>query len=98
MIRVVYRWRVERGREEDFATWWHDGTIRIRQSQPGSLGSTLCRSTKDSEVFVGIARWQNRQDVEAFWGQASDVGFDGAVLESVEVMEELDDLGVAQSH
>ena len=92
MVRVLYRWRVAPGRHEQFVSWWHHGTVRIRERQPGALGSTLCRTSDDAESFVGIARWESRTAVEAFWAQATGDGFDGAVLESIEVLDELDDL------
>jgi heme-degrading monooxygenase HmoA len=92
VIRVLYRWRVEEGRRESFTSWWHEGTLRIRSSQPGSFGSTLCRAGDDPAVFVGIARWAGRDALEAFWKQAAGDPFEGAVLETVEVLEELDDL------
>jgi heme-degrading monooxygenase HmoA len=92
MIRVVYRWRVEPHRQDAFRPWWHQGTISIRSTQQGALGSTLCRSTEDPDILVGIARWKSRQDVERFWASAGPVTFEGALMESIEVLDELDDL------
>jgi len=43
-------------------------------------------------MFVGIARWESRAHVEAFWRGAGGDGFPGARLEGVEVLDELDDL------
>lgn len=97
MVRVLYRWRVAPARHQQFVTWWHDGTVRIRESQPGVLGSTLCRPSDDADVFVGIARWESRAAVEAFWARATGDGFDGAVLESIQVLDELDDLTLGPS-
>ena len=94
VIRVIYRWHVDADRHVDFARWWHEGTLRIRAAQPGSLGSTLCCSDADPDVYIGIARWRSRQDVEAFWTVSGSVSFDGAELESVELLDELDNLSV----
>lgn len=94
MIRVVYRWRVDPLRQSEFAGWWHEGTLRIRQSNPGALGSTLCRSTDDPELLIGIARWQSRAQLEGFWERTGPVDFSGATMQSIEVLEELDDLTI----
>lgn len=92
MIRVIYRWRVDTERRTDFATWWHEGTLRIRSSRPGALGSTLLEPTTDDAHLVAIARWRSREDLEAFWADPGGSGFSGAELESVEIYEEVDDL------
>jgi hypothetical protein len=96
VIRVVYRWRVEPERQAAFIPWWHEGTLRIRASQSGAMGSTLCRSGDDRDVLVGIARWKSRRHVEAFWEEAGTVVFEGAVLESIELLDELDHLTIEQ--
>lgn len=96
VIRVIYRWRVEPERQAEFAIWWHEGTLRIRASEPGAMGSTLCRSTEDPDCFVGIARWVSRDHVEAFW-ERTGIGaleFRGTTTESIEILEELDHLTV----
>jgi heme-degrading monooxygenase HmoA len=92
VIRVVYRWRIAREHQGAFGTWWHEGTLRIRASQPGSMGSTLCRDSEDTDVLVGIARWADREHLEAFWAQAGGVRFPGAALESTQILEEVDHL------
>jgi heme-degrading monooxygenase HmoA len=92
VIRVIYRWRVGRERHAAFVTWWHDGTLDIRASQPGSLGSTLCRSPDDPELLIGVARWADRRSLEAFWARAGGAQFPGATLESAQILEEVDHL------
>ncbi len=92
-IRVIYRWRVERQRWDDFAAWWHEGTLRIRASHPGALGSTLCQPAQDDEHLVGIARWKSEDDLVRFWGDvAGDSQFPEAVLESTEILGEIDNM------
>jgi heme-degrading monooxygenase HmoA len=96
VIRVIYRWRLESTRRADFATWWHEGTLRIRSTQPGAMGSTLVRSTEDDDCLIGIARWQDTDALTAFWERMSPLEFPGAVLESLEILEELDHLTLEQ--
>ena len=53
MIRVVYRWRVDPERQVDFVAWWHEGTLAIRESQPGGKGTTLLHPTNDHDILIG---------------------------------------------
>jgi len=92
MIRVIYRWRVERRRQDDFIRWWHEGTVRIRSSKPGARGSTLTRPTAGDDQVVAVARWDSEDDLAAFWADPGGSDFPGATLESVEVLHELDHL------
>lgn len=92
MIRVIYRWRIDPEVTPDFVTWWHEGTLRIRSTQPGARGSTLLRSPDDEDCLVGIARWEDKEKLTAFWERMSPLEFPGAVLESLEILEEVDHL------
>ena len=92
VIRVVYRWRIEAAGHADFAAWWHEGTLRIRSTQPGAMGSTLLRPTDEDDCLIGMARWTTRTHLTAFWDAMGPLEFPGAVLESLEILEEIDHL------
>ena len=92
MIRVLYRWRVEPGRYQEFAPWWHAGTLRIRSDHDGAMGSTLCRPVPPGDRVVAMARWRSQDDLEQFWLSPGGPGFAWAELESVELLDEVDHL------
>jgi heme-degrading monooxygenase HmoA len=92
VIRVIYRWRIEHDRRGEFASWWHEMTLRIRSENPGARGSTLLRSTEERDCLVGIARWESEQHLLSFWERMSPLEFSGAVMESAEILEEIDHL------
>jgi heme-degrading monooxygenase HmoA len=92
MIRVFYRWRVVAGAEATFRAWWHDGTLRIRNEQAGALGSCLLRSDTDPLSFTGLARWETREHLEAFWRSAEGQTNPYGELLDIELLEEVDDL------
>jgi hypothetical protein len=92
MVRVIYRWRVQDDRREEFVQWWHSGTLRIRADHGGAMGSTLCEVAPPSQQFVGIARWRSREDLALFWQNPGVSEFPWAVMESSEILDELDHL------
>ncbi len=59
MIRVIFRWRVKPGDEEQFVHHWHAGTRKIQDNCAGAHGSCLIRDRKSSEHFFGVARWES---------------------------------------
>jgi hypothetical protein len=94
VIWVIYRWRLAAELRADFAIWWHEGTLRIRSTRLGAMGSTLLTPTADTSHLVAIARWRSRDDLESFWASPGGSEFPGAELDSVEIFEELDDLAL----
>jgi len=60
MIRVMYRWTIKLGREDEFIRNWEAGTRRIRETFAGSFGSMMLRSAKNREHFYGVRRWESR--------------------------------------
>ena len=94
-VRVLYRWRVAKEKRAEFSSWWHAGTLNIRASYHGALGSTLCQPAEDDDHLVAIARWKSESDLAQFWRDyKGDSPFPGAVLESAEVFAEIDNLVV----
>lgn len=96
MIRVIYRWKVQPGAESAFLTWWHDGTMSIRSAHDGAMGSTLLRSSESPTTFVAVARWKSQEHLARFRRAADVRRFAGATLETIEVLEEIDDLTIHQ--
>ena len=92
MVRVIYTWSVPASRRDDFAAWWHEGTLRIRSGYAGALGSTLLEPVGDPDHVVAVARWRSRADLDAFWADPGGPPFEGASMESAAVFEEIDDL------
>jgi heme-degrading monooxygenase HmoA len=90
MIRVMYRWRVEPDAEAQFVEAWRAATTRIRDQQPGAMGSTLVRPSDAPSTLVGLARWRHRDDVEAFWAAGIASPLPGGSLDSIEVFEEIE--------
>jgi heme-degrading monooxygenase HmoA len=97
MIRVIYRWQIFPGTESKFCAWWHEGTQSIRQEQRGALGSVLLRSHGTTSTFVGVARWQTRAALVAFWKSAESRPNPYGDLVAVEILDEIDDLDVKGS-
>ena len=93
-IRVIYRWRLGPEHRGAFKDWWHEGTLRIRASYDGALGSTLMFPIDDESQIVAIARWRCRADLERFWASPGGTPFDHAVMESAEIFDEVDDLTI----
>jgi heme-degrading monooxygenase HmoA len=92
MIRVFYRWRVDDDGKSAVFAWWHEGTLRIRNEQAGALGSCLLRSDTDPLSFTGVARWETRERLEAFWKSAEGQPNPYGDLMGIELFEEVDDL------
>ena len=95
MINVIYRWKVKKEDQAKFKTAWAKTTTAIRESTPGARGSKMLQSEQDPTEFVTIARWDNLEDWQAFWKDATqtDMHVMHALAErlSVEAFEEIED-------
>ncbi|MCX5380433.1 antibiotic biosynthesis monooxygenase [Streptomyces sp. NBC_00091] len=54
MFAVIYRWRLQQGKEEQFGAAWHRMTDAIHRSC-GSYGSRLHQA--DDGTWLAYARW-----------------------------------------
>ncbi|MFE9629450.1 hypothetical protein [Streptomyces sp. NPDC006463] len=61
MFAVVYRWRLQEGKEQLFVDGWHRVTAAIH-SQCGSYGSRLHQA--DDGTWVAYARWPDSETRE----------------------------------
>ena len=59
VIRVVYRWTVDRPQAEAFVTAWREATRHIQQAWPAAHGSFLLKSTLEPDVYLAVARWDS---------------------------------------
>ena len=71
MIRVIYRWRVQKAEQEKFRAAWAKATTAIRESISGARGSVMLQSHQDPDEFITIARWDKVEDWQAFWTDSS---------------------------
>jgi heme-degrading monooxygenase HmoA len=94
----MYRWHVVPATEDQFIDAWRGATQHIRDQVPGAMGSTLLRSADAPTTVIGLARWQRREDVEAFWASGSATPLPGGTLESIEIFEELEHMTLEQPH
>src|SRR5687767_14991322 len=98
MIRVLYRWRVQKGQEDKFVEAWSEVTRAIRDNFEGARGSVLLRGELDDGKFVALAKWDSFEAWKAFHdGPRPHAGaFQTMVivgeLMGTEIFEEIEDL------
>jgi heme-degrading monooxygenase HmoA len=66
VIRAIYRWHVQPGKEDTFVAAWMQGTQAIRDTIKGAQGSVLLRSHHQPAEFIAVARWESLEDWQAF--------------------------------
>ena len=89
MVRIIYRWTVKPGDEEQFIRHWKEGTHKIQANCAGAHGSYLTRSMKNAQHFFGTARWESADA----WTSAQDVmrklNLPGPLPETADFYEEI---------
>ena len=66
MLRVIYRWKVDPDRFEEFREAWEAMTEAIRAQRLGARGSMLLRDPDRPDEVMAIATWESR----AHWEEA----------------------------
>lgn len=84
MIRVVYRWKVDKENREAFREAWEGVTTRIRRETEGARGRVFLESCQDAEEVITIAHWDKYEQWQAF--------IDNAPAEQMRKMHELANL------
>ena len=89
MIRVIYRWAVKPGDEEQFVHDWQAGTRKIQDNCTGAHGSFLIRDRKNPEQFFGVARWESGKAWRAAQPVMMGLGLPGPMPGSADFYDEL---------
>nr|WP_070958856.1 antibiotic biosynthesis monooxygenase family protein [Hyphomonas sp. Mor2] len=66
MIRVIYRWRVDPERLDEFSEAWRRTTRAIHASTPGARGSFGLQSIEAPDEVLTIALWETEAQWRAF--------------------------------
>jgi heme-degrading monooxygenase HmoA len=70
MIRVIYRWKVEPERSEQFLSAWRLATRAIHAETDGALGSFCLASVDEPSEFLTVALWRSERDWRGFIDEA----------------------------
>lgn len=68
MIRVIYQWQVPPENLSAFQQAWKQTTTSIHETVSGARGSFLLQDHADPGKILTIARWDSREDWQAFFG------------------------------
>lgn len=67
MIRVIYRWSVDRANIPAFRNAWRTATREIHANVKGARGSFMLQEKGKPGEILTIARWDTEEDWRAFW-------------------------------
>ena len=67
MIRVIYRWHVEKENLDEFEREWSIATNKIHRTIPDALGSFMLQEVDDENDILIIAKWDSIESWKAFW-------------------------------
>jgi heme-degrading monooxygenase HmoA len=89
MVRIMYRWTVKPGEEDQFIRDWREGTRRIQANCAGAHGSYLTRSMKEPQHFFGTARWESAEAWRAAQPVMMKLNLPGRIPETADFYEEI---------
>jgi heme-degrading monooxygenase HmoA len=92
MIRIIYRWTIKAGEEEEFIRNWKEGTYKIQSHCAGAMGSYLTRSMKNPEHFLGTARWESVEAWTAAQTLMMKLDLPGRIPETADFFEQIDEI------
>ena len=71
MIRIIYSWKVEKGKQEAFIETWKRTTNSIHKEVKGARGSFMLQNDQYPEEIKTVARWDALDDWKQFWTRAT---------------------------
>ena len=92
MIRVMYRWTLKPGDQEQFVEHWKQGTHQIQSHCEGAYGSFLIHDGEDPVHYFGVARWESRDAWHAAQPIIMGLKLPGPIPEATEFFDELADM------
>jgi heme-degrading monooxygenase HmoA len=95
MVRIIYRWTVKSGEEDQFIRDWKEGTHRIQTNCEGAHGSYLTRSMKNPSHFFGTARWASAQAWTTAQSVMKKLNLPGPLPESADFYDEIEEIAPA---
>lgn len=66
MFHVIYKWSVPSESKDAFLESWQQTTNHIHETVEGALGSFCIEAADDPQIILTIAKWQTREQWEAF--------------------------------
>ena len=69
IVRVIYRWHVEKENFPEFKRLWQSATYKVSEKDIGSYGSFLLRSNCDEREVIIIEKWKSISAWKRFEGK-----------------------------
>ena len=66
MIRVIYQWKIDPARQQEFVSAWQLATRTIHHDIPGAMGSFCLETIGAPDQVLTVALWQSEEDWRAF--------------------------------